>query len=108
MALGTVGGLTKTHPLAKLSLEILGNPSAKELMEITAAVGLASTFSAVRALITTGIQKGHMRFHLSNILNALNANNIQKDKAINYFNDKKVSYKAVQEYIESLKIDLPK
>lgn len=108
MALGTVGGLTKAHPLAKLSLDILGNPSAKELMEITAAVGLASTFSAIRALITTGIQKGHMRFHLSNILNALSANNAQKDKANNYFKDKKVSYKAVQEYIESLKIDLPK
>ncbi len=71
MALGTVGGLTSFHPLAKLSLDILGNPSARELMEITAAVGLATTFSAVKALTTTGIQKGHMRFHLNNILNTL-------------------------------------
>jgi hydroxymethylglutaryl-CoA reductase len=102
MAIGTVGGLTTTHPLAKLSLEILGNPSARELMEITAAAGLANTFSAVRALITSGIQKGHMRFHLNNILNSLNASNDQKEKATQHFKDKKVSYKAVQEYISSV------
>lgn len=102
MAIGTVGGLTTTHPLARLSLEILGNPSARELMEITAAAGLANTFSAVRALITSGIQKGHMRFHLNNILNSLNASNDQKDKATQHFKDKKVSYKAVQEYISSV------
>jgi hydroxymethylglutaryl-CoA reductase len=102
MALGTVGGLTTLHPLAKLSLEILGNPSARELMEITAAAGLANTFSAVRALITSGIQKGHMRFHLNNILNSLNASNDQKEKATLHFMDKKISFKAVQEYISSV------
>ena len=102
MALGTVGGLTTVHPLAKLSLEILGNPSARELMEITAAAGLANTFSAVRALTTSGIQKGHMRFHLNNILNALNANEKQKVLATEYFKDKKVSHKAVQDFLASV------
>lgn len=99
MALGTVGGLTSVHPLAKLSLEILGNPSAKELMEIAAAAGLANTFSAVRALTTSGIQKGHMRFHLNNILSSLNATDEQKVKATEFFKDKKVSHKAVQEFL---------
>ena len=108
MAVGTIGGLTSMHPLAKLSLEILGNPSADKLMEVIAAVGLANTFSAVRALITSGIQKGHMRFHLNNILNTLNLGEEEKEKANNYFIDKKISYKAVTEYIESLKTDLLK
>lgn len=99
MALGTVGGLTSMHPLAKLSLEILGNPSANELMEITAAAGLANTFSAVRALTTSGIQKGHMRFHLNNILNSLGATEQQKQHATEFFKDKKVSHKAVQEFL---------
>lgn len=99
MALGTVGGLTTMHPLAKLSLEILGNPSARELMEITAAAGLANTFSAVRALTTSGIQKGHMRFHLNNILNTLGATEEQKLQAAEHFKDKKVSHKAVQEFL---------
>ncbi|NHB67414.1 hydroxymethylglutaryl-CoA reductase, degradative [Perlabentimonas gracilis] len=99
MALGTVGGLTTMHPLAKLSLEILGNPSARELMEITAAAGLANTFSAVRALTTSGIQKGHMRFHLNNSLNTLGATEQQKLQATKFFKDKKVSHKAVQDFL---------
>jgi hydroxymethylglutaryl-CoA reductase len=103
MALGTVGGLTTMHPLAKLSLEILGNPSAPELMKITAAVGLASTFSAVKALTTSGIQKGHMRFHLNNILNSLNADDTVKAKASDHFKNTNVSYKAVQDFLESFK-----
>lgn len=105
MAIGTVGGLTKMHPLAKLSLDILGNPSARELMEITAAAGLANTFSAIKALTTFGIQKGHMRFHLNNILNSLNADDTEKEKAILYFKDRKVSYQGVQEFLASIKVN---
>ena len=60
LALGTVGGLTALHPLAKLSLEMLQNPSASELMEIIAVAGLAQNFAALRALTTTGIQQGHI------------------------------------------------
>lgn len=105
MALGTVGGLTNMHPLAKLSMEILDHPTARELMEITSATGLANTFSAIKALTTSGIQKGHMRFHLNNILNSLNADETEKEKAAVYFKDMKVSYKAVQEYLSSIKVN---
>ncbi|HBC03650.1 MAG TPA: hydroxymethylglutaryl-CoA reductase, partial [Aequorivita sp.] len=60
LAVGTVGGLTSLHPLTKLAFEILQKPNAKELMEIMAVAGLAQNFAAVRSLVTTGIQKGHM------------------------------------------------
>jgi hydroxymethylglutaryl-CoA reductase len=99
LALGTVGGITNLHPLARLSLEILGNPNAKELMGIVASVGLASNFAAIRSLVTTGIQKGHMRLHLSNILNMLNVSNGQREEAEVYFSNKKVSFNAVKHYL---------
>jgi len=63
MAVGTVGGLTSAHPLARLSLRILGEPSATGLMQIAAAAGMANNFSAIKALTTKGIQEGHMRLH---------------------------------------------
>ena len=67
MAVGLVGGATKLHPTAKAALKILGVTSASELAEIIAAVGLAQNFSAMKALATTGIQKGHMALHAHNI-----------------------------------------
>ncbi|MFH1246786.1 MAG: hydroxymethylglutaryl-CoA reductase, degradative [Candidatus Micrarchaeota archaeon] len=67
LALGLVGGATKTHPLAQISLKILGVKTAKELAEIVASVGLAQNFAALRALSTEGIQKGHMGLHAKNI-----------------------------------------
>jgi hydroxymethylglutaryl-CoA reductase len=73
LAVGTVGGLTSLHPLSEFSLKLLGNPQAKELMMVIAATGLAQNFAAIRSLVTTGIQKGHMRMHLLNILNQLEA-----------------------------------
>ncbi len=63
IAAGTVGGLTGTHPMAAVSLKILGNPGAADLMKIAASAGLANNFSAIKALITTGIQSGHMPLH---------------------------------------------
>jgi hydroxymethylglutaryl-CoA reductase len=63
LAVGTVGGATRVHPLAGIALKILGNPSARELAEIMAAVGLAQNLGAIRALATEGIQRGHMRMH---------------------------------------------
>ena len=103
MALGTVGGLTSLHPLAKKTLELLGNPTAPELMTIAATMGLANNFSAVRSLTTKGIQAGHMKMHLNNILNQLNATDEEKKKAREYFKDKTVSYAAVEQFLESLK-----
>jgi hydroxymethylglutaryl-CoA reductase len=63
MALGTVGGMTKAHPTARAAMKILGVQSAQELAGVVAAVGLAQNLSAIRALATEGIQKGHMRLH---------------------------------------------
>jgi len=103
LSLGTVGGLTGLHPLAKKSLELLGNPNAKELMGIAAAVGLANNFGAIKSLVTKGIQKGHMKMHLLNILNQFDATEIEKEKAKVYFEEEKVSYSTVNAFIQSLR-----
>lgn len=95
LSIGTVGGLTKLHPLAKLSLEILDNPSATELMQIIAATGLSQNFAALRALTTTGIQKGHMKLHLTNIIKLLNVTKSEKMFLIQYFENKTISHQAV-------------
>ena len=97
LALGTVGGLTKLHPLAKFSLELLQNPSAEDLMQIVAAAGLAQNFAALRALTTTGIQKGHMKLHLNNIIKLLDASKEERDFLIQYFENKTISHNAVIE-----------
>ncbi len=99
MAIGTVGGLTSLHPLAKRSLEMLENPTAEELMKVVAAVGLAQNFAAVKSLVTTGIQKGHMKMHLMNILNHMEASEKEIVAAIAYFKDKVVSFTAVREFL---------
>ncbi len=67
MAVGLIGGATKLHPMARAALKILNVASAGELARIIAAVGLAQNFSAMKALATTGIQKGHMSLHSHNI-----------------------------------------
>ena len=103
LALGTVGGLTNLHPLVKLALEILQQPSAKELMQIVAVAGLAQNFAALSSLVTTGIQEGHMKMHLLNILNQLGATDIEKVDIINYFKNHTVTHSAVVEAIEKLR-----
>lgn len=67
MPVGLVGGATRTHPLARLALRILGVQSAQELGEVAVAVGLAQNLGALRALSTEGIQRGHMALHARNI-----------------------------------------
>lgn len=67
MALGLVGGATKTHPAAQAALRILGVKSAQELAEVTVTVGLAQNMAALRALATEGIQRGHMALHARNM-----------------------------------------
>lgn len=103
LSIGTVGGLTSLHPMAKLSLSILGNPSAPELMQIASVIGLANNFGAVKSLITKGIQLGHMKMHLFNILNVFSASEEEKKLAVEYFKCNKVSYNAVQTFIESVR-----
>jgi len=105
LALGTVGGLTKLHPLAKLSLEILQQPSAKELMEIVAVVGLAQNFAALRALTTTGIQSGHMKMHLGNIIKQLTTDEKEVAYLLDHFKNRPVSHSDVTEVFKKMKLN---
>lgn len=73
LSAGTVGGATKVHPTAQVALKILGNPNARHLSEIMAAVGLAQNLAAIRALATEGIQHGHMRLHARQVALAAGA-----------------------------------
>ena len=100
LPIGTVGGLTALHPLAKQALDLLGNPSAPELMMIVSAVGLAQNFAAVRSLVTTGIQQGHMKMHLTNILNHLGATTAESEAAQAHFCRETVSFSAVRTFLE--------
>jgi len=102
LALGTVGGLTSLHPLVKLALEILQNPTAKELMQIVAVAGLAQNFAAVQSLVTTGIQKGHMKMHLLNMLNQMGATEEEKKQLVQYFKDHTVTNSSVKEALEKI------
>jgi len=103
LALSTVGGLTSLHPLVKLSLEMLKNPSAKELMQIVAVAGLAQNFAALRSLTTTGIQEGHMKMHLNNILNQYNATEDERVLILKHFKKNSVSHAAVVDFITKLR-----
>lgn len=103
LALGTVGGLTGLHPLVKFALELLGKPSAPELMEIVAVAGLAQNFAAVRSLTTTGIQQGHMKMHLMNILNQFEASPSEKSKLTEHFKTTTVTHSAVVEALNDLR-----
>ncbi|MGB6269605.1 MAG: hydroxymethylglutaryl-CoA reductase, partial [Olleya sp.] len=90
-------------PLVKLALEILEKPSAKDLMQIVAVAGLAQNFAALRSLTTTGIQEGHMKMHLMNILNQFEASNVEKEHIVNHFKTNTVTHSAVVEAIEKLR-----
>ncbi|MRX37711.1 hydroxymethylglutaryl-CoA reductase, degradative [Flavobacterium sp. LC2016-23] len=103
LALGTVGGLTSLHPLVKLCLEILEKPSAEELMQIVAVAGLAQNFAALRSLTTTGIQEGHMKMHLNNIINQFEATEEERHLIKSHFKKNAISHSAVVEFIENLR-----
>ncbi|WP_439152609.1 hydroxymethylglutaryl-CoA reductase, degradative [Winogradskyella sp.] len=103
LALGTVGGLTSLHPLVKFALELLEKPTARELMQIVAVAGLAQNFAAVKSLTTTGIQEGHMKMHLMNILNQFEATSAEKNELVEHFKTNVVTHSAVVEAIENLR-----
>lgn len=103
LALGTVGGLTKLHPLVKEALAILQYPNAKQLMQIVAVAGLAQNFAAVHSLVTTGIQKGHMKMHLMNILNQFQATQKEKEIITNFFKNKTISHSEVVQALQNLR-----
>ncbi|MHA1410181.1 MAG: hydroxymethylglutaryl-CoA reductase, degradative, partial [Candidatus Odinarchaeia archaeon] len=82
LAVGLIGGATKTHPIARISVKILGVKTANELGEVAASLGLAQNFAAIRALATVGIQKGHMKLHARNIAVMAGAKGDQIDKVV--------------------------
>jgi len=103
LALGVVGGLTNLHPLVKLTNKLLGNPNARELMGIAAAAGLANNFGAVKSLVTTGIQRGHMKMHLFNIMKQLGVEKHEQPQIIEYFKDNVVSVAEVRNCIHMIR-----
>jgi len=103
LALGTVGGLTTLHPMVKMALQMLENPTAPELMQIVAVAGLAQNFAALRSLTTTGIQEGHMKMHINNILNQLEANDQERQSITKHFETTAITHAAVVDYIETLR-----
>ena len=103
ISLGTVGGITNLHPLVKWSLNLLKNPTGKELMKIVAVAGLAQNFGALQSLITSGIQKGHMKMHLINILNSLDASDAEKKQLINHFKTNIVSFNSVEKELSNIR-----
>lgn len=107
LALGTVGGLTNLHPLVKMAMDMLGNPTAHELMQIVAVAGLAQNFAALRSLTTTGIQQGHMKMHLMNILNQFQATEEERKQVVTHFEKNTVSHSAVVDYLDKLRKKTP-
>src|SRR5699024_2779230 len=103
LALGTVGGLTSLHPLVKLAMELLQQPSAKTLMEVTAVAGLAQNFGALKSLVTSGIQEGHMKMHLMNILNQFDATKDERQQIITHFKTHTVSHSAVVDLLNEIR-----
>ena len=99
LSIGTVGGITDVHPMVKLSLKLLNNPTSDDLMKIICSVGLAQNFAAVKSLVTTGIQKGHMKMHLINLLIKQNATKDQIDKSEEYFRDKDINSESIKDFL---------
>ena len=100
LSVGTVGGITDVHPMVKLSLKLLNSPTSDDLMKIICSVGLAQNFAAVKSLVTTGIQKGHMKMHLINLLIKQNATKDQIDKSKEYFRDKEINSESIKDFLD--------
>lgn len=104
MAVGTIGGATKTHPIARIVLKILGVKTASELAEIIAAVGLAQNLAALRALATEGIQRGHMELHARNIAIMAGATGDLVDKVAEILvKERKIRVDRAEEVLKELK-----
>lgn len=104
IAVGTVGGATRTHPIAKLAVKILNIKSANELAEVIASVGLANNFAALKALATEGIQKGHMRLHARNLAATAGASDKLIDiVAEGMIKEGNISVSSAQKIIKELK-----
>ncbi len=104
MAVGTIGGATKVHPVAKTCLKILGVKTARELAQVLASVGLAQNFAALRALATEGIQRGHMELHARNIAVMAGAEGEEIDVVVERMvKEKKISMDRAKEILKELR-----
>jgi len=103
LSVGIVGGIVNVHPIAKVCTKILGVSTAQELACVMIATGLAQNFSAIRALATEGIQKGHMRLHARNLATAAGATSEQIDKIVKkMIEEKKISLDRAKELLEQI------
>jgi len=103
LSVGIVGGIANVHPVAKVCTKILGVSSAQELACVMTATGLAQNYSAIRALATEGIQKGHMRLHARNLAAAAGATSEQIDKIVQkMIEEKKISLDRAKELLEQI------
>ena len=100
LSIGTIGGITDIHPMVKLSLKLLDNPTSDNLMNIICSVGLAQNYAAVKSLVTSGIQRGHMKMHLINLLIKQKATKDQIDKSEEYFKDKDINSQSVKDFLD--------
>ena len=101
LSVGIVGGIANVHPVAKVCTKILGVLSAQELACVMTATGLAQNYSAIRALATEGIQKGHMRLHARNLAAAAGATTKQIDEIVQkMIEEKKISLDRAKELLE--------
>jgi len=103
LSVGIVGGIVNVHPVAKVCAKILGVSTAQELACVMIATGLAQNYSAIRALATEGIQKGHMRLHARNLVAAAGATSEQIDKIVQkMIEEKKISLDRAKELLEQI------
>ena len=103
VAVGLIGGATAVHPIAKVTKKILGIKTATELGEVIAAVGLAQNLAALKALVTEGIQRGHMRLHARNVAAMAGATGDLIDKVADAMvKEKKVRIDRAKEILEEL------
>ena len=103
LSVGIVGGVANVHPVAKICTKILGVASAQELASIMTATGLAQNYSAIRALATDGIQKGHMRLHARNLAAAAGALPEQIDKIVQIMvKEKTISLDRAKELLKQI------
>ena len=103
LSVGIVGGIVNVHPVAKVCAKILGASSTQELACVMTATGLAQNYSAIRALATEGIQKGHMRLHARNLASAAGARPDQIDEIVQkMIEEKKISLDRAKELLEQI------
>lgn len=103
MQVATVGGTISVNPMAKWSLELLGNPSSKELAMIIASVGLAQNFSALRAIVSVGIQKGHMALHARSVALEAGAEKYEVEKVVEILKNSKINIENAKKAVERIR-----